>query len=162
MRYSTSYSQSRVGSWLAAALFALSVGCRGTTSVTIRELERAPSNHTGRLVTVRGCYHNGVESTLLQPCSDPKPDEVVWVLSRHQLEDTAKAVPGYAVGALRPEHPSPREIRLAEQLSQLPNGAFAEVVMRGEFRASSRAEFGRSPGYRYEFVVHRVLSVSTR
>ncbi len=147
---------------LAVSLVAGLVGCGGTKPIPLRDLERAPSKYAGRIVTVQGCYHNGPETSLLQPCTDPQPGEVVWIVSRGQLESAGKAVPGYSAGAVKYERPSAREDQLAQQLARLPNGVFAEVHLRGEFRSSSDQEYGTAPGYRHEFVVHRVLGVSPR
>jgi hypothetical protein len=152
--------QWRLWLWLAAGFVAGFVGCGDRQTVSVRDLERSPSNYGARVVTIRGCYHNGPETTLLQPCEEPTPDEVVWLVSRRQLENTAKAVPGYATGSATYERPSAKEDALAQQLSKLPNGVSAEVRLRGEFQASSSPIYGTSPGYRYQLVVHRVLSIA--
>lgn len=156
------YRHFRVSVWLVASLFVTHTACSSAGTVSLRDLERDPSSRAARMVTVLGCYHNGPETTVLLPCTQPRPEEVVWVVSRSQLENTAKSVPGYAAGSMKLERPSAKEMELAQQLSQLPDGVVAEVLLRGEFRSSSNPEFGISPGYRYEFVVHRVLSVSPR
>jgi hypothetical protein len=152
----------RVLLWFAVSLFAANLGCHNTATITVRDLVREPTNHIGKIITVRGCYHNGPESTLLQPCTEPILEEVVWVVSHGQLENSAKWVPGYSAGSIKPERPSLEEQKLALQLSEMPDGKFAEVVLRGEFRSSLSPEFGHPPGYRFEFIVHRVLSVSPR
>jgi hypothetical protein len=148
--------------WLTAGLLGVYVACSGTGEVSIRELERSPSDYVGRVVTLRGCYHNGPERTLLQPCSGARPEEVVWVVSRDQMEETANHIPGYSTGLMKPERPSAKEVQLNQQLSRLPDGIFVEVLLRGEFRSSVHPEFGTSPRYRYVFILHRVLSVSPR
>jgi hypothetical protein len=153
-------NERRLWLWLVAGIAAAAVGCGGIQTISLRELERTPSVYGGQVVTVAGCYHNGPETTLLQPCAEPKPDEVVWVISRSQMENTAKSVPGYATESAKYERPSAKEEARAQQLSKLPNGVFAEVRLRGEFQSSSGPTYGTSPGYRYQFVVHRVLSVS--
>jgi hypothetical protein len=145
---------------LVAGIVAGSVGCGDNRTISVRDLERAPAHYEGQVVSVDGCYHNGPEATLLQPCAEPKPDEVVWVVFRSQLENTAKSVPGYATGSTKYERPSAKEDALAQQLSNLPNGVFSEVRLRGEFQSSSGRVFGTSPGYRHQLVVHRVVSVS--
>jgi hypothetical protein len=99
---------------------------------------------------------------LLQPCTETKPEEVAWVVSRSQLEEMAKSVPGYDAGLARLERPSAKELELDRQLAKLPDGVSVEVLLRGELRSSMRPEFGISPGYRHEFIVHRVLAVSPR
>jgi hypothetical protein len=154
--------QRALWNWLVTSLVAGCMACSGTKPIPLRDLERSPSRYAGRIVTVQGCYHNGPESSLLQPCKEPQRNEVVWIVSRGQLESTAKAVPGYSAGAVKYERPSAREEQLAQQLVLLPNGALAEVQLRGEFRSSTRPEYGTAPGYRHEFVVHRVLTVSPR
>lgn len=158
----TMFGNRRLWLWFAMCFVVGLMGCSGTKPILLRDLERTPSDYAGRIVTVQGCYHNGPETTLLQPCTDPRPDEVVWVVPRRQLEDAAKAVPGYSAGAVKYERPSAKEDQLAQQLAGLPNGAFAEVELRGEFRSSPRREYGIAPGYKHEFVLHRVLSVSQR
>lgn len=111
------------------------------------------------MVTVRGCYSRGFERVLLWPCTEPRRDELAWVTSRKQLEETARAVPGFREGALAYERPSARERDLDLQLLKLPTGAIAEVDLRGELHTSSGFDYGIEPGYRHEFVVHRVLRV---
>lgn len=148
--------------WLVASLVAGCVACSDTKPIPLRDLESSPSRYAGRIVTVQGCYHNGPETSLLHPCTEPQRDEVAWVVSREQLENTAKAFAGYPAGAVPYERPSAREKQLDQQLVQLPNGAVVEVHFRGEFRSSANPEYGTPPGYRHEFVVHRVLKVSPR
>jgi len=136
------------------------IACDPNREVSLRELERRPDRHKGRLVTLQACYHNGLEGALLQPCEEPRPEEVAWIVSRSQIENTAKEVPGYAFGPLKYERPSSEEEALARQLSRLPDGAFVQVRLRGEFEASPKATYGIAPGYLYQVVVHRVLSVT--
>ena len=156
------YMRGHPSLWLGFAPLAFCFACRGDLGVSIREVERDPSRYTGRVITIRGCYHNGAESALLQPCSDPILEEIVWVISRNQLENSEKAIPGYSAGSVPIEAASASERRLAEGLSRLPDGVLAEVELRGEFRTSGRPDFGAGPGYRHEFVVHRVLKVVPR
>ncbi len=148
--------------WLVLPALVLCVACQRRDAISVRDAEQDPSGQRGRLISVHGCYHNGPESALLQPCAEPKREEVVWVISRTQLENTAKAIPGYAMGSAERESPSAQERTLADRLAGLSDGVFAEVVLRGELRSSPTFEFGPSPGYRHEFIVHRVLSVSSR
>ena len=151
---------SRPWLWLVASVVAGSVGCGDHRTISVRDLERALAHYEGQVVSVDGCYHNGPETTLLQPCVEPKPEEVVWVVFRSQLERTAQSVPGYSTGSTKYERPSAKEDALAQQLSTLPNGVFTEVQLRGEFQSSSGRVFGNAPGYRHQFIVHRVVSVS--
>lgn len=148
--------------WSVTGLAVVLVGCGGTRPIPLRDLENSPSSYAGHIVTVRGCYYHGTERILLQPCTKPQPGEVAWVISRMELEEMAKTIPGYSTGALGYERPSAREKELARQLSGLPRGALAEVDLRGELHSSSSFEYGIDPGYRYQFVVHRVLRVSPR
>jgi hypothetical protein len=157
---STIFGDLRLWLWLAAGILTVAVGCGTTPSVSLRELERTPSVYQGRVITIAGCYHNGPESTLLQPCDQPKPGEVAWVVFRSQLENAAKSVPGYDIGSAKYERPSSKEDAIGRELSRLPNGAFVEVRIRGEFQAASGAVYGAPPGYRYQVVIHRVLSTS--
>ena len=147
--------------WLAAGFVVASLGCGHNHGISLRDLERSPAN-AGQVVRVNGCYHNGRESTLLQPCAEPKQDEVACVVSRRQLEEIAKSVSGYDAGIAPFERPSAHEEELDRQLAKLPDGVSAEVVLRGELRSSPRRDFGTPPGCRFEFILHRVLSVSPR
>lgn len=147
--------------WFAVGLATASMGCSRTHGISLRDLERDPAP-TGRVVTVNGCYHNGRESTLLQPCVEPNQEEVAWVVSRHQLEEMAKSVPGYDAGIARFERPTAQEEELERQLARLPDGASAEVVVRGELRPSPTRSYGSQLSHRFEFILHRVLRVSPR
>jgi hypothetical protein len=156
----TSAGGLRLWLWLVGGIVVTAVGCGNTSTVLLRDVERTPSAYARRVITIAGCYHNGPESTLLQPCADPKPGEVAGVVFRSQLQDAAKHVPGYDAGLVKYEQPSSKEEAIARELSQLPNGAFAEVQLRGEFQVSPGPAYGTPPGYRYQVVVDRVLSAS--
>lgn len=160
MLHGMTSSQRTIRLWLVLASTLGGVGCSSNSEVSLREIERAPATYKGRLVTVRACYHNGPESTLVQPCEGPRRDEVAWFVSRAQLENAAKAVPGFVTGPLKYERPSPDEEALDQQLSRLPNGVVVEVLLRAEFEASLEPLYGPAPGYYYQLVVHRVLKVT--
>jgi hypothetical protein len=148
--------------WFLVGLFAALWGCHRTPEVTVTDLVKNASGHDGKMVTVRGCYHNERESVALESCTQPRLEETVQILPYSQIENTAKSVPGYHGNMMRLERPSAQEQRLASQLAEMPNGVSAEVLLRGEFRFFSVSEFGHPPTHKYQLVVHRVLRVSSR
>lgn len=143
---------------LSVTVVAAFVGCNRSRVLSVRDLEHLHSTYRGRVLTVRGCYHNGVETTVLQPCVNAKPNEILPVLFRSQLEDIRKYVPGYAIGSTAYERPSAEELHLEAELSALPNGVQVEVLLRGEC-TWRQGRLEASEPHETEFVVHRVLRV---
>lgn len=144
---------------LSFAILTAFVGCTRNRVLSVRDLEHLDPTYRGRVVTVQGCYRNGTETTVLLPCVDARPNEIFPVLFRSHLEDIRKYVPGYGTGSTEYERPSAEERRLEAELSALPNGIQAEVLLRGEC-APLKAGRTTSEHHETEFVVHRVLRVA--
>jgi hypothetical protein len=144
---------------LSLAMIAALAGCNQNRVFSVRDLTNIAPKYRGRVVTVQGCYRNGIETTVLQPCVNPKPNEIVPVQFRSLLENIRNYVPGYATGPSEYERPSAEERHLEAELSALPNGVQAEVVLRGEYTPVA-TEHTPSGHQEAEFVVHRVLRVA--
>ena len=139
-------------------LVAASVAChQGSSPLEIDELLQNPSRYNGQLISVHGCYRNGVETTLLLSCTNPATDRSIWIEPYTAIEATEKAVPGYHARSTKTEYPSPHERELQTKLGEAPNLVTIEVVLRGEFQHSDSPLFGHTPGRRNRLILYRVL-----
>jgi hypothetical protein len=137
--------------------------CNNAPPISVSELLKNAATHNGQMVTVKGCYSMQIETAVLYPCSDPKWEETIWVLPLSQIENSAKWIAGYADKDRKLENElTAREKRLAKQLSELADGVLVDVIFRGEFHSSDKPRFGHFAAYKYELILHRVLSIAPR
>ncbi len=146
--------------WLPLLLLAFSPACHRDRGVNIRDVQRSPRSFTGRVITVQGCYLNLPEESLLMPCGDPKPQEVVMVTPRGDFDKAEMLKPGAAAGTVSAEFPTAEEEFLARELHRLPAGIAIQGIFRGEFRPAPGARLPRTAQAKYEFILHRVLQVA--
>jgi hypothetical protein len=137
--------------------------CKNAQPVDVRELVKNATVNNGQMVTVSGCYYKGEEITVLHSCKALKLEGSIWILQFSQIENTAKSFPGYD-GQFRKleKKASAKEEQLAIKLSKMKDGMSAKVIIRGEFRYSSVPQFGHDGAYKYELILHRVVSFSPR
>jgi hypothetical protein len=161
LKYSKKMMLSRTKA-IAISIMILS-SCNNTSPIGINELLKDATIHNGQMVTVRGCYSVGFETTILHSCVDPKWDEAIWVLPLSMVENSSKLIPGYVDNYRKREKKlSAEDEHLIKQLSQLERGSSTDVILRGEFHSSSKPQFGHDNAYKYELIFHRVLSISPR
>jgi hypothetical protein len=98
---------------------------------------------------------------VLSTCTNPKPDpnweeKSVWVERYSEIEEQEKWV-GRRTNIRRPERIlTDTEKQKEMQLSGSPKA----VIMRGEFQSSVVPQFGHLGKYKYQFILHRIESIS--
>src|SRR5258707_4554706 len=130
-----------VGVTLLLLVAACAACHHGTPPLEVDELLQNPSHYSGKLVSVHGCYRNGLETTLLLSCTKPTSAESVWILPYGEVEAQEKLAPGYHARSTKTEYPSPRERELQAQLGEVMNLATTEAVLRGGFQHSATPLF---------------------
>jgi hypothetical protein len=148
-------------------LFTATSGCGSRQStplarpVSARDLIRNSAFFAGRVTTVDGCLDATVEGAMLGPCTGAwtgSPD--LPVRSRINPWDASERDIHYPVG-LHPPEPqrlSPDEKRIEADLFSRRLGTVSKVVLEGEYRRFTDSEFRQFPEWKYEFVIHRVIS----
>jgi hypothetical protein len=147
---------------IAISIMILSA-CNNAPPIGVNELLKNATIHNGQMVTLKGCYSTEFETTILHSCVDPKWEETIWVLPFSMIGNSSKMIPGYAHNYRKMEKKlSAEEEHLIKQFSQLECGSSIDVILRGEFHSSSKPLFGSDAAYKYELILHRVLSISPR
>lgn len=151
---------------LTLIAFATSLTCTASCrefqrEVEVPELIESPNRYNGKVVSVHGCYKNGVESVLLLSCINPRSNGPIWVEPYTIVEAGEKLNPKSHLRTTKTELPSANERDLQLQLAKTPNGKLVEVVLRGEFQHSDTSSFGHSPGQANRIILYRVLSAKT-
>jgi hypothetical protein len=149
---------------LILAVCAASFPSCGTRSraLEIPTLLAEASKYNGQIVTLHGCYQNGLEKQIIRACVNPKPSESIWVVPYTEVENSEKSIPGYRARSTKTDPPTLLEQDLYAKLAATPNGVLSEVVVRGEFQYSSAHVYGISPGYDYQLILYRVLNTNRR
>jgi hypothetical protein len=146
---------------MVIATAALLASC-GTKSspLEVPSLLAKASHYNGQIVTLHGCYQNGLEKVVIRTCVDPKPGESIWIVPYSQIEYSEKSISGYRARSTKTDPPTPHEQDLSAELVAMPNGAVSEVVVRGEFQCSEGSPYGHTPGYKYQLILYRVLEAN--
>ena len=138
-------------------------GCREQNSdpLPVRTVLSQWRVYNRKVVTIRGCYQNGVEQTVIGECKSPRPEDFIWVVPYTQIENTEKVFAGYRGRSTATENPSAEERARYQTLRDSPNGKRSVVVVRGEIQCENQPQYGNGPGYKCELILYRVLSIST-
>lgn len=145
-----------------ATILLILVGChRDAAPLDVSILLQNPHVYDRKLVSVHGCYMNGIEVALLTSCTKPSTDQSIWIEPYANLEAKGKLIPGYHGTSTKPEVASPRERQFQNDLVKMPDSVLVEVVFRGEFQHSEEPSFGHAPGRRNQLILYRVLELAT-
>jgi hypothetical protein len=144
---------------VAASAFLPGCGAK-PRALEVPNLLANASHYSGQIVTLHGCYQNGIEKQIIRACSNPKPSESIWITPYSEIEYSENSLPGYHARSTKTDPPTHHEQDLYARLAAMPNGALSEVVVRGEFQYSETHPFGTSPGFNYQLILYRILSLN--
>jgi hypothetical protein len=141
----------------------LPCSCRDRSTLEVRSLLAKASTYNGKIIAIHGCYSQGMEDTVLSPCTEhPQIEESIWIEFYSKIEWADKVNPGGVDSTYKkPERkPNEYEDKLAKSLF-IPGRMLISVpvVFCGQFRSSEGQEYGHLSKYKYELVLHRVISV---
>jgi hypothetical protein len=135
----------------------------GNNPIDVEDLVTRAPDYNGKIITVNGCYWIGFEMEILTSCRPPEPnsnweEKAIWFERYSYIQEKAKSFRNdrYLSEFKEPE----RELTEKERQMESELAGSQAVIVRGEFQSSSEPRFGNEGKYKYQFILHRVISIS--
>ena len=150
-----------------------------SSEVPIEQVLANPQAYAHRLVTIRGCYFSGFESSLPQPCQDAHRKDAIWVEDAAMIHSIDQLQPPGIRLPERQELRTPSKSVLVFQYEDATNRAawnkllpeasqpiyWLQVAVVGQFETIApqepgpmRSGFGHMGAFGHELILVDVLS----
>ncbi len=139
-------------------------GCTNKAAVmSVEMLVRNATQYNFKVVTIKGCYRAGLETTQIVPCAPVSSSEdSIWIDDIRVVEEFEK------IPALRDdkyhrrtkdEPLSDAELDKYNEMMRLPSFVLTPVVIRGEFQFSPEKSFGHLGASKYRIIMYKVIKI---
>jgi hypothetical protein len=131
--------------------------------IPVETLIRDASQYDFKVVTVKGCYRAGLETTQIMPCEPVSASEdSIWIDDIRVVQEFEK-IPALREDKYRrrtkDEPLSDAERAKYNEMMRLPSFVLTPVVIRGEFQFSPEKSFGHLGAFKYRIIVYKVIKI---